>query len=63
VKTLIEVASRRTFRVHTEFWPAVRPSNTRTIGAVYACLASFYNNIGICLTKVFVALLDEKQNV
>jgi hypothetical protein len=30
-KTLIELAGRRTFRMHTDFYPAVRHLNTRAL--------------------------------
>jgi hypothetical protein len=33
-KPLIQLAGRRTFLMHTDFYPAVRASNTRTLTAV-----------------------------
>jgi len=41
-ENVIEVAGRRTLRMHTEFWPAARCSNTRTIRTVPTCAVSLF---------------------
>lgn len=41
-ENVVEVAGRRTFRMHTEFWPAAQCSNTQTIRAVPTCAVSLF---------------------
>jgi hypothetical protein len=49
-KTLIDLAGRRTFRMRTDFQPAVRHLNTRALTVVPSCAVALFkkkNYIGL----------------
>jgi hypothetical protein len=52
-KTLIELAGRRTFRMRTEFQPAVRHLNTQALTVVPNCAAALFKKTlhGFCFKK------------
>jgi hypothetical protein len=60
-KTLLELASRRAFRLKTDFWPACNPAlNTRTLTLVPVCLLLYLKkSLHVCtsLLTVFMCIL------
>jgi hypothetical protein len=41
----MQLAGRRTFRMHNEFWPAVGHLNTRALTVVSGCAVALFGTI------------------
>jgi len=57
-KPLMELAGRRTFRMHTDCCPAVRRSNAPILTAVPLC-SSVCKNMQMCFAEILNVPLDE----